>query len=63
MTPARVKAFLVMVLAALASAPALSQTATDIYLLDLAALEDGRTVILRITDVPGYDNQPHFSAD
>ncbi|MEM7706761.1 MAG: hypothetical protein AAF358_14470 [Pseudomonadota bacterium] len=63
MTPARAKVFLVMVLAALISAPALSQTATDIYLLDLAALEDGRTVILRITDVPGYDNQPHFSAD
>ncbi|MFK7956371.1 MAG: TolB family protein [Lysobacterales bacterium] len=40
-----------------------AQTATDIYLLDLQALDQSRTVILRITDVPGYDNQPHYSAD
>ncbi len=47
----------------LSSAAATAQTATDIYLLDLEALDQSRTVVLRITDVPGYDNQPQFSAD
>ncbi len=47
----------------LSSSCAWAQAATDIYLLDLAALDQSKTVILRITDVPGYDNQPHYSAD
>ncbi len=63
MNSVRLRALLTTLLLGLLSAQAQAQTATDIYLLDLAALEDGRTVILRITDVPGYDNQPHFSAD
>ncbi|MEM9529971.1 MAG: hypothetical protein AAGA23_03570 [Pseudomonadota bacterium] len=40
-----------------------AQTATDIYLLNLEALADGRTELVRITDTPGYDNQPHFSRE
>ena len=50
----------------LAAAPAAAQTATDIYLLEIAE-RDGRVIALgapaRVTDRPGYDNQPAFTPD
>lgn len=61
--PRLLPGLLLALLTCLLTSQAAAQTATDIYLLDLQALQDARTVILRITDVPGYDNQPHFSAD
>ena len=49
-----------------AAAPAAAQTATDIYLLEIAE-RDGRVIVLgapaRVTDRPGYDNQPAFTPD
>lgn len=49
-----------------AAAPAAAQTATDIYLLEIAE-RDGRVMVLgapaRVTDRPGYDNQPAFTPD
>ena len=52
--------------ALLAAAPAAAQTATDIYLLEIAERE-GRVIALgapaRVTDRDGYDNQPAFTPD
>ena len=49
-----------------AGAPAAAQTATDIHLLEIAE-RDGRVIVLgapaRVTDRPGYDNQPAFTPD
>lgn len=51
---------------ALLAAPVAAQGDTDIYLLEIAERE-GRVLVLgapaRVTDRPGYDNQPAFTPD
>lgn len=63
MTGQRGSFIAIMLIAACAASPAMAQPGTDIYLLDLQALQQDQLVLLRVTEAPGYENQPHFSAD
>ena len=44
---------------------ALAQPSTDVYLFDLTKSKDGFVLSnpVNVSDNPGYDNQPSFSAD